>query len=221
MKFFKKVLKLLFVKIRFQNRIRLGWSVNVGLNSSFEGMNKIHSNSYFSGSLGYGSYIGESCHLHARVGRYSSIAPFVRCNLGVHPYDSFVSTSPVFYSTLKDKNGGTFSKENCFDEFRYIDRDNKIGIIIGNDCWIGEGVFFVGGINVGDGAVVLAHAVVTKDVPPYAIVGGVPARVLKYRFDDVTIAFLREFKWWEQSPGWLKENITLMQDIEAFKKRFS
>lgn len=70
-------------------------------------------------------------------------------------------------------------------------------VIIGNDVWIGAGVFIKGGIKIGDGAVIAAHAVVTKDVPPYAIVGGVPAKILKYRFTDDVIRKLLDLKWWD------------------------
>ncbi len=93
--------------------------------------------------------------------------------------------------------------------------------IIGNDCWIGENVFYVGGITIGDGAVVLAGAVVTKDVPPYAIVGGVPAKVLKYRYDDDTIQFLLRIKWWNNSIEWLRENWQLMTDIDKLKEYYT
>ena len=72
----------------------------------------------------------------------------------------------------------------------FVDNDNKWIVNIGHDCWIGEHVFMVGGVTVNNGAVVLAHAVVTKDVPPYAIVGGIPAKVIGYRYDEETIAFL-------------------------------
>jgi hypothetical protein len=131
-----------------------------------------------------------------------------------------VSTAPAFYSSLKDKNGGSFVDEDSFDEFKYIDKENKYGIIIGNDCWVGEGVFFVGGIQVGDGAVILAHAVVTKDVPPFAIVGGVPAKIIKFRFDKEIISFLSSFQWWNKSPKWFKQNIGYMQNISRFKDEF-
>ena len=88
---------------------------------------------------------------------------------------------------------------------------------IGNDVWIGENVFFQGGVIIGDGAVVLAGAVVTKNVPPYAIVGGVPAKVLKYRYDEETIKFLLGFKWWDKDVNWLRDNWQLLCDIDKLK----
>ena len=89
---------------------------------------------------------------------------------------------------------------------------------IGNDCWIGENVFLVGGINIGDGAVILAGAVVTADVPAYAIVGGIPAKIIKYRYDENTIQLLQKFKWWNKDISWLKENWELLCNIEQLKE---
>ncbi len=91
-------------------------------------------------------------------------------------------------------------------------------MIIGNDVWIGAHAKIIGGVTIHDGAVVLAGSVVTKDVPSYAIVGGVPAKVLKYRFDEQTVQLLLDSRWWEKDTLWLQEHVTEMQDIEKFKK---
>ena len=88
---------------------------------------------------------------------------------------------------------------------------------IGSDCWIGTGVFLVGGIVIGNGAVVLAGAVVTKDVPPYAIVGGVPARILRYRYDEETINFLLGIHWWDNDKEWFLKHWELLSDIDKLK----
>jgi acetyltransferase-like isoleucine patch superfamily enzyme len=101
-----------------------------------------------------------------------------------------------------------------FEEISYADDKNKSPIIIGNDCWIGDGAFIVGGIKIKDGAVVLAHSVVTKDIPPYAIVGGIPAKIISYRYDEKTITRLLSSKWWEKDLKWLKYNSNLLRNVE-------
>ncbi len=106
------------------------------------------------------------------------------------------------------------------EEFLFYDKERQIVNKIGSDVWIGIDVTLIGGVEIGDGAVVLTKAVVTKDVPPYAIVGGVPARIIGYRYDEETIKFLQNIKWWDMSPEWLKRNANLLCDIEALKEYF-
>lgn len=89
--------------------------------------------------------------------------------------------------------------------------DNKGDIIIGNDVWIGYEAVILSGITIGDGAIIGTRAVVTKDVPPYTIVGGVPAKPIRKRFDDVTIARLLELKWWDWSEERMKANLEIIQ----------
>ena len=178
-----------------------------------EGCNVIYSRTVFKGSIGFGSYISFDSNVFANIGRFSSIGPFVKTNNGIHPYTfPFATTSPMFYST-QNQCGNTFAKQSVFNEFRKITS-------IGNDCWIGQGAFLAGEISIGDGAVVLAGSVVTKDVPPYAIVGGVPAKVLKYRYDEDTIDFLLKIKWWNMPISWLEENWELLCDINRLKETF-
>lgn len=217
----KNILKFPYLKLKYKGLLKFDITTDISKSSTFEGMNKIHHHSYFSGYMGYGSYLGDNCHLNAKIGKFTSIAQNVRCNIGIHPYNVFVSTSPVFYSKSKSKNGNTFTKIDRFNELRFADKINKFGVIIGSDCWIGEGVFFSGGISVGDGAVILAHAVIVKDVPPFAIVGGVPSKIIKYRFDEKTINFLLKFKWWEKDPEWLKNNVDKMENVETFIENYN
>ena len=167
----------------------------------------------FHGNMGYGSYIGPHSEIWANIGRFTSIASYVRTNIGVHPIGTpYATTSPMFYS-IQGQTGATFAERTMFEEF-------KVSTTIGNDVWLGEDVFFTGGLNIGDGAVVLAGAVVTKDVPPYAIVGGVPAKVIKYRYDEKTIQFLLELKWWNLDIEWLRKHWDLLCDIEKLKDYF-
>lgn len=178
--------KYLLTKFRFRGKVKVCSMAVASKQSVFEGMCQIYKDSQFHGRMGLGSYIGERTFLHANIGRFSSIANDVVCNPGMHAYLApFATTSPCFFSLnpRKVQCGSTFAKEQLFQEYRMVDYVNNIAVNIGNDVWIGERAFLVGGINIGDGAVVLAGAVVTKDVPPYAIVGGVPA---KYRGKNKT-----------------------------------
>jgi acetyltransferase-like isoleucine patch superfamily enzyme len=181
-------------------------------------MNKIHKNSYFSGSMGIGSYISHDSALCGKIGKFSSIGPFVHLGYGTHPItEPFATTSPAFFS-VNAQNGSTFVSKQYFQEYKYADKEEKYAIIIGNDCWVGHSAFIVGGITIGDGAIILAHAVVTKNVPPYAIVGGVPAKILKYRYNEETINFLLNFKWWDKNVDWLEKNTNLLRNISDLKK---
>ena len=120
--------------------------------------------------------------------------------------------SDVF--SLQKQNGKTFATKQTFIE-------SKDAPIIGNDCWIGEDVFIVGGVKIGDGAVVLAGAVVTKDIPDYAIVGGVPAKLIKYRYDKETISFFKKIQWWNNDIHWFKKNWELLNDIQKLKEYYN
>lgn len=221
--FFKKILKYIFLKFKFSSKCDFDYSCTIALNSIFEGKNKLHKKVKFSGKLGFGSYIGQYTELNAQVGRFCSISNKVVCNNGIHPYQSpFVSSAPCFYSLNKNhsQNGSTFADEQLFEEFRYADAKKKYAVCIGNDVWIGEGAFLNGGICIADGAIVLAHAVVTKNVPPYAIVGGVPAKILGYRYDESTIKWLLDLKWWNNDEKWFNQNWRLMSNIDELKKYY-
>lgn len=93
-------------------------------------------------------------------------------------------------------------------------------VIIGNDCWIGQAASLIAGVTIGDGAVVLAHAVVTKDVPPYAIVGGVPAKIIGYRYDREMIGQLCEVKWWNAEMDYIINQKELFLNIDRFINEF-
>lgn len=198
-------------KINYRGNLRFNSSVRIGQDSKFEGANTIGDNTFFSGSMGYGTYMCQNCSITGNIGRFCSIAQDVKNSLGVHPITSpYVSTSPMFFS-LRKQTGKTFAKKQLFDEL-------KDPIEIGHDCWIGQGAFIVGGVKIGTGAVVLAGAVVTKDVPPYSIVGGVPAKVVKYRYDEETIDFLLKSEWWNKPIEWLEANYELFSNIDEFKR---
>lgn len=132
-----------------------------------------------------------------KIGSFCSIASHCAVGGGKHPKNA-VSTSPVFYA----------GRNSLGKNFSNISEEENQGVEIGNDVWIGEAVFINDGIKVGTGAVIGAHSVVTKDVPPYAIVAGAPARILRYRFDEDTIQRLLDSKWWE----WPEEELSKLGD---------
>lgn len=158
--------------------------------------------------IGNFSYIAKDSHIsNTKIGKFASIGPEVLCGLAKHPSTKFVSSHPVFYSPLRQSQMSFVSKSH-FEEFASIE--------IGNDVWIGARAVIRDGVKIGDGAIVGAGAVVTKDVPAYAVVGGVPARILKYRFESAEILFLLNFKWWDRDIEWLKNNHKLFLNIKDF-----
>lgn len=216
--------KFYFYRIKWRKKCIISFSARVSNRSSFEGMSRIHAHSTFDGDMGFGSYMGVNSHLSAQIGRFSSIAANVRCASGRHPYQyPYTTTSPVFFSLLPNKvrKGMTFATRQYYQEHKYAIEDKKLLVRIGSDCWIGDGALLIEGINIGNGAIVLANAVVTKDVPPYAIVGGVPAQIIKYRYSQDDIDFLQKIQWWNQPFEWFKENWEMMNDFDALKKYFS
>ncbi len=140
------------------------------------------------------------------IGKFCSIGPGCRIGLGKHPVH-LISTFPAFFSVDKQCQF-SFVDENSFNEFERIE--------IGNDVWLGANVVVADGINIGNGAIVAAGAVVVKDVPPYAIVGGVPARIIRYRFSIGEIEVLQKVQWWNKSIDWIKNNHQLFNKPADF-----
>lgn len=124
------------------------------------------------------------------IGRYTSIGRHVEIGLTDHP-TTWLSTTARLYNAHY-LGWEKWTGKTVATQAHEISRP----VTIGNDVWIGDHAIIMGGVNIGDGAVVAAGAVVTKDVPPYAIVGGVPARIIKFRFDDSTIRELLDLAWW-------------------------
>jgi acetyltransferase-like isoleucine patch superfamily enzyme len=143
------------------------------------------------------------------IGKYCSISTQVRIFLGSEHRMDWVSTYPFLIFLEDAKN-------------IHVHPATKGDVIIGNDVWIGYGVTILSGVTIGDGAVIGACSVVTKDVPPYAIAGGNPARIVRYRFDEETIKKLLEIRWWDWPDHTIRENIeTICSDaMDEFIKRF-
>lgn len=162
------------------------------------------------------SYLGDYCNLpQTKIGKFTSIAGHVKLAAGNHPMD-YVSTSPYTYSPIKH----SFVQEKKFEnEFFYTDGSKRYLCEIGNDVWIGTNALLVCGskaLHIGDGAVIAAGAVVTNDVPPYAIVAGCPAKILRYRFSEQIIDRLRQEEWWNKNQQWLYEHVEKFSEPEKY-----
>jgi acetyltransferase-like isoleucine patch superfamily enzyme len=164
--------------------------------------------------LGFSSYVGPNSYVNGKIGKFCSIGSNVRFVIGTHPIN-YVSTSPLTYST-KVECPCSFGAKDSFGESKYADKEKKFHILIGNDVWIGSNALILEGLTIGDGAIIGAGSVVTKNVPPYAVVAGVPANIIKYRFNDKQIAFLLGFKWWDKDAKWIKLNTKHFSNIDEF-----
>ena len=146
--------------------------------------------------LSFGAYSycrTDRIHSDFRLGRYCSVATDVALSDKEHPLNR-ISTHPfTTHRHMVDFAKTEFNSDITTKEFCQL----RPAPIIGNDVWIGTGALLKRGITIGDGAVVGARSVVTKDVPPYAIVGGVPARIIRFRFDQKTIERLLKVQWWQ------------------------
>ena len=133
------------------------------------------------------SFCGYDCAIvNCEIGAFCSISNNVIIGGARHPME-WVSMSPVFYS----------GRDSVTEKFSVHHRVEEVRTYIGNDVWIGEKVLIKSGVKIGDGAVIGMGSVVTKDVQPYNIVVGSPAKVIRKRFDDNTINKLLEIRWWE------------------------
>lgn len=186
---------------RLAKNITLGKSVTLGLGSSV-----------LAKEIGDYTFINKYCLIDKNVssiGKFCSIAYNVRIGLGGHPTD-WVSTHPFAY----DKKYG-------FTENTREWTNESSDTIIGNDVWIGANATILAGITIGDGAIIGAHALVNKDVKPYSIVVGSPAKHLRYRFDEETVAKLLKLKWWDMPKNDLVKNLSLMKSPEELLKKLN
>lgn len=211
----QSIKRIAFLLKNNRKKLQIGRKTIIGRCSFFEGNNVVGCNTFFVGNMGFGSYMGEHCEISTCIGRYCSIGRNVRTVQGFHPTSKWVSTHPAFYSPEKQA-GFSYVKQRKYDEVRYADKENKLAVNIGNDTWIGDNVIILAGVSIGDGAIIATGAVVTKDVEPYAIVGGVPAKVIKYRFTEDIISKLLDVQWWNESEEWIKNYVDNFKNVEKF-----
>ncbi|MBS0245104.1 MAG: CatB-related O-acetyltransferase [Proteobacteria bacterium] len=185
----------------------------------------LNKNSQVGPDVTVGKYSGmnESCYIaRATMGAYCAIGARTALNPFNHPVD-WLSTNEFQY------HPNSFNWVDEYNEFRRLERTPDMFKFssIGNDVWTGHNVNVMGGVNVGDGAIIAAGSVVTKDVPPYAVVAGVPATIKRLRFPEKIIERLLELKWWDLELSDLsglpfrdiERCIGMIEDIKARKSQ--
>jgi chloramphenicol O-acetyltransferase type B len=176
-------------------------------NSTVHSTSKLESGtSFYSSTMGKFSFCGYDCEIvNADIGSFTSIANCVVIGGGRHPME-WVGMSPVFYEG-RDSVNAKFSEHV---------RQQPRRVSIGHDVWLGRSVIVLPGVTIGDGAVVGAGSVVTKEVPPYAIVAGNPARLIRYRFSELLRSRLLSARWWDLNDRELRALAPYVRDVEAF-----
>jgi acetyltransferase-like isoleucine patch superfamily enzyme len=196
-------MKLLYYWAKFFKKLR-GTAI---INSRIHKTSKVEAGSeVVNSTFDRYSFCGYNCTIaNCDIGAFCSISNSVVIGGARHPME-WVSTSPVF-SSRKDSVKMKFSKHN---------KGNTLKSRIGNDVWIGEKALIKAGVLIGDGAVIGMGSVVTKDVPPYAIVAGCPAKIIRKRFDDETIEKLLKIKWWAFDDALLERYAKYVTSPEDF-----
>lgn len=202
---------------------RIHWHTEIDRSTTFEGNNVIMSGVGLNQChIGYFSYIGNDTVLYKTdIGRYCSLADNIGIIFGEHPSSRFVSTNQVFYFT-NGLGGKSYVNEDYWSieqTYPHADIEHDRHLIIENDVWIGKKVLLKSGVKVGNGAIIASGAIVTKDVEPYTIVGGIPAKVIRRRFEEEDIEWLLRLKWWDKEETWIKQNAPYFRDIKLLKEK--
>lgn len=166
----------------------------------------------FNSSLNDCTYAGDNAFINnSSIGKFCSIGPGVKMGMGQHPVDIFVSTSPYFYAPVD------FKKFSFADKIYYNEHTR---INVGSDVWIGANAMIMDGVSIGHGAVIAAGAVVTQDVPDYAIFGGIPARYIKSRFPEEVVQQLLKDSWWDKGEEWLKQHYKELHNVNSYLEKY-
>jgi len=160
------------------------------------------------------SYLQHYCDLASTdIGKFANIASMVRINPGFHP----IEWPTLHHFTYRRSMFGMAAEDDA-DFFAWRRRQR---VVIGNDTWLGHGVVIMPGVRIGNGAVVGSNSVVTKDVPPYAIVAGAPARIIRQRFPRAIAESLDATAWWDWDHDTLKERMTDFRDLRTFLAKYA
>lgn len=206
------MVSLAYLYSKFFKKILRGKSI---VSSNVDKTAKVYSGcSIVKSNIGKYSYIGYDCEIiNCEVGAFCSVASNVYIGGAEHPID-WVSTSPVFQNV---KHSGPVKR------FARLALPKSKTTYVGNDVWIGHGAVIKAGVKIGHGAVVAAGAVVTKDIEPYSVVGGCPAKLIKKRFSADIIQELLETSWWSLGDDVLKRGANCVNDprqfLDALKKQ--
>ena len=191
-KFIKKTLLYFLNTIEKKENVVLSGFSRGLQNVTFEGKNAVPDRCSFSGNIkiGYATTLGYNNLLvgNITIGKYCQLGADVALHASNHPMNHMT----------------TYINQNLFNgELKTLKQENKI--TIGNDVWIGHGVIVVGNVTIGNGAILAAGSVVTKDVKPYTVVAGVPAKEIKKRFSAAIIQEIEALQWWDKSEEELEK----------------